>query len=100
MAATQKGHDAFDDLAQAFRCAVHDAVVQAVTEALSGHSEGASLLDVPAVAERLAISTAKVKRLIAAGELGSVLIGRRRLVPAEALAAYVQSLQPEQLRLF
>jgi excisionase family DNA binding protein len=79
--------------------AIHQALVKvpAGTEGITG---GAALLDVGTVAERLSVSEPKVKRLIAAGELRSVLLGRRRLVPSEAVTAYIRSLEAEQLRLF
>lgn len=41
---------------------------------------------------RLGISASKVNQLIATGELRSVKIGRRRLIPDDALADYVADL--------
>lgn len=43
-------------------------------------------------AEQLSISERVLDRLIHDGEVASVLIGRRRLVAAEALADYVERL--------
>jgi excisionase family DNA binding protein len=50
-------------------------------------------------AARLGLGTTKTKKLIAAGELTGVTIGRRRKVPISAIEAYIKSLQGEQLRL-
>jgi excisionase family DNA binding protein len=87
-------------LGAAMVAVIQRSVDQALTKAVTGHSEAPSLLDVPEVASRLGISQVKVKRLIAAGELRSVLLGRRRLVPSEAVADYIRSLEGEQLKLF
>lgn len=51
------------------------------------------LYDKPAAAQQLSVSERKVAELIAAGEIASVLIGRRRLVPHDALEAYVARLR-------
>lgn len=47
----------------------------------------------PEAAEQLSISERVLDRLIRDGELGSVLLGRRRLVPADALTDYVKRLE-------
>lgn len=41
-------------------------------------------------ADQLSISARVLERLIADGEVATVKIGRRRLVPAEALTDYVE----------
>jgi excisionase family DNA binding protein len=51
------------------------------------------LYDKPAAAEQLSVSTRVLDRLIADGEIGSVLIGRRRLVPHDALEDYIARLR-------
>lgn len=48
------------------------------------------LLSAEAAAERLSIGRSKVFELIASGQLESFTIGRRRVVPAEALEEFVQ----------
>ena len=48
------------------------------------------LYSIPDAADQLSISTRVLERLIGDGEVETVKIGRRRLVPAEALAAYVE----------
>jgi excisionase family DNA binding protein len=50
-------------------------------------SPDAVLVTVPEAALRLSLSTRSVHRLIGTGRLRSVLVGRRRLIPAEALEA-------------
>lgn len=44
-------------------------------------------------AEQLSISPRVLERLIANGDVKTVMIGRRRLVPAEALDEYVARLK-------
>jgi excisionase family DNA binding protein len=51
------------------------------------------LYDIPAAAEQLSVSARVLERLIKDGEVDTVKIGRRRLVPAEALADYVERLR-------
>lgn len=51
------------------------------------------LYDKPAAAEQLSISERVLERLITAGEVESVLIGRRRLVPHDALTDYLERLR-------
>src|SRR5436309_3277240 len=61
----------------------------AVTEAL--------LLPVPGAAEALSVSTRLVEKLIAAGELRSLRLGRRaRRIPREAIVEYIARLAGEQ----
>jgi excisionase family DNA binding protein len=50
------------------------------------------LYDLDQAAEMLSVSRRVVDRLIRDGELDSVKLGRRRLVPHEALEAYVARL--------
>lgn len=51
------------------------------------------LHSIPAAADELSVSTRVVERLIADGEIATVKIGRRRLVPDEALVDYVERLK-------
>ena len=51
-----------------------------------------ALLTVAEAAKRLGIGCTKTKALIGEGQLGSVTIGRRRLVPAAAIDDYVAEL--------
>ena len=50
------------------------------------------LVSIPEAAAALGIGTTKTKALIAAGQLRSVQIDRRRFVPVAALHQYVASL--------
>lgn len=50
------------------------------------------LVDLSGTAERLQISVRGVRRLVASGELPSVLVGkRRRLVPSYAIDEYIRA---------
>lgn len=51
------------------------------------------LYDKPSAADELSISERVLERLIKDGEIKTVTIGRRRLVPAEALADYIERLR-------
>lgn len=48
---------------------------------------------IPEAAEQLSISARVLDRLIADGKIETVKIGRRRLVPDDALDAYIQKLR-------
>lgn len=47
------------------------------------------LLDVETVADRLSLGRTVIYRLLGDGSLRSIKIGKRRLVPTEALAEFV-----------
>lgn len=51
------------------------------------------LYTVPDAAAQLSVSERKVRDLVADGAIDSVLIGRRRLIPHDALAAYIERLK-------
>jgi excisionase family DNA binding protein len=51
------------------------------------------LLDVEATARSLSIGKTKLFELIRAGELSTVAIGRRRLIPRDEVLAYVERLR-------
>lgn len=51
------------------------------------------LYSVPDAADQLSVSARVLERLIADGEVDTVKIGRRRLVPAEAIEDYVKRLR-------
>ncbi|MCM0618756.1 excisionase family DNA-binding protein [Nocardioides bruguierae] len=50
------------------------------------------LYDLPTAATRLSLSVRVIEQLVAAGEIDSVRIGRRRLLRSEDLAGYVDRL--------
>lgn len=51
------------------------------------------LYTVPDAAEQISVSERKMRELIRDGQVESVLIGRRRMVPHQALADYVERLR-------
>jgi excisionase family DNA binding protein len=50
---------------------------------------------IPEAAARLGIGRTVLYQKIAAGQIGSVLVGRRRLIPDSALRAFVANLEKE-----
>lgn len=55
------------------------------------------LLEVDEACAQLRVRRSTLYKLIGKGQLGSVLIGRRRLIPADSLRAFVQRLQNDQV---
>lgn len=53
----------------------------------------ALLYSIPDAAGQLSVSARVLERLIKDGEVDTVKIGRRRLVPAEALSDYIERLR-------
>lgn len=51
------------------------------------------LNEIPEVCARTCLGRSKVYALIDSGELGSVKVGKRRLIPEAALLAFVDQLQ-------
>jgi excisionase family DNA binding protein len=82
--------DPYEQLADAIRAMVEDVVAQALGP-MRAAPTGPVMIPVPEAATRLGIGVTKVKELIAAGRLASVLVGRRRLVPVAALDDFVKS---------
>jgi len=80
--------DPFQALGEALQAVIEDAVAKALASVKTASSEDAAMLSVPEAAERLGVGTTKVKQLIASGQLASVTIGRRRLVPAENVRSF------------
>ena len=61
---------------------------------------GSSLLSVSEAGESLGVSVSTVWRMIRRGDISSVRLGGRRLVPADALEARVRERQDEELAPF
>jgi len=80
--------DPFQALGEALQAVIEDAVAKALASVKTPSSEDAIMLSVPEAAERLGVGTTKIKQLIASGQLASVTIGRRRLVPAENVRSF------------
>jgi excisionase family DNA binding protein len=53
----------------------------------------ARLLNIEAVMERLGVGRSTVFELIGDGQLRSVKVGRRRLVPESAITLFIQNLE-------
>lgn len=54
------------------------------------------LLSVKEAAEVMGVGRTKAFELLATGKLEGVLIGHRRLIPADAIAAFVERLRADQ----
>ena len=98
--------DPYRLLAEALSAVVRQAVKAAVAEAVAEISSDLTppadpvvVLDVAEAAARIGLSQSKTKRLLAAGEIASISMGRRRKVPVAAIDAYLRRLSGEQLRL-
>ncbi|MBO0691614.1 MAG: helix-turn-helix domain-containing protein [Acidimicrobiaceae bacterium] len=74
-------------LAEAIADLIDEAVNRATANPVS--TNRAITVSVAEAAERLAVGTTTVKTLIASGELPSVLVGDRRLIPVAALEAFI-----------
>ncbi|MGW3542051.1 excisionase family DNA-binding protein [Nocardia niigatensis] len=55
----------------------------------------ARLHQIPSACDRLGVGRSMLFELIKNGELGSVKVGRRRLVPESAIVAYIERLTRE-----
>lgn len=90
------GPNPYEALAEAFAEIVRDAVAEAVGRlGKQAGAEDSALVGVPEAARRLNLGETTTKREIAAGRLRSVLVGRRRLVPVDAISEFAQRLTPE-----
>jgi excisionase family DNA binding protein len=56
------------------------------------------MLSIEEASRRLSISSSKLKKMIAAGEIHSVKVGDRRLVPLAALQTFANSDEVESSR--
>jgi excisionase family DNA binding protein len=65
--------------------------LRAEVQKLTAEPDAPDLLTVEEATARLRLSERTVRSLISSGELPSVKIKRRRLVPAEALEAFIHS---------
>ena len=80
--------DPFHALGEALQAVIEDAVSRALASVGVKTTDDAVMLSVPEAAEQLGVGTTKVKQLIASGQLASVTIGRRRLVPAANVRSF------------
>ena len=70
------------------RAVVDDVVSRVVAAMMPGSNNNEVMVSVPDAATRLGLGTTTLKELIAAGEIQSVKVGARRLVPVRALEAF------------
>ena len=71
-----------------------EVLAEAVAQRLANRStEPAKLLGVREAAARLGVSERTIRELVATGELRSLRVGRRRLVPVDAIADYVRGIE-------
>ncbi len=83
----------YEALAAALAEVVRDAVADAIaTMADQPNTQETAFVGVSEAARRLNLGETTTKREIAAGRLRSVLLGRRRLVPVNAIAEFAQGL--------
>lgn len=80
--------DPFQALGEALRAVIEEAVSKALASIRVPTTDDVVMLSVPEAAERLGVGTTKIKQLIASGQLASVTIGRRRLVPAANVRSF------------
>lgn len=80
--------DPFQALGEALQAVIEEAVSKALASVKASTADDTVMLSVPEAAERLGVGTTKVKQLIASGQLASVTIGRRRLVPAANVRSF------------
>jgi excisionase family DNA binding protein len=80
--------DPFQALGEALRAVIEEAVSRALASVRMTTTDDTVMLSIPEAAERLGVGTTKVKQLIASGQLASVTIGRRRLVPAAIVRSF------------
>jgi excisionase family DNA binding protein len=82
----------YDALADALAAMVRQAVADAVAQVSAAPADTAAMVPVPEAAARLGVGVTKTKKLIASGELRSVLVEGRRLVSVAAIADLVSRL--------
>lgn len=77
--------DPLEAFGEALRAVIEEAVSKALASIRAARTDDAVMLSIPEAAHRLGIGTTKVKQLVASGELASLTIGRRRLIPATSV---------------
>jgi excisionase family DNA binding protein len=99
--------DPYDALADAIRAVAEDIVARMVDAVKPGsESDGSVMVSMPEAARRMGIGTTKLKELLAAGEIPSVKVGDRRLVPVSGLEAFTsgqldgEKLTPKSSRVY
>jgi excisionase family DNA binding protein len=85
------GRDPYEKLGIALQAVIEHAVATAVASIPTAGATAPVMLSIPQAAKRLGVGTTKLKQLIVAGEVESVTIGRRRLVPNVALQEFASA---------
>ena len=90
--------DPYERLGVALQAVVEQAVATALAAVPASGSTTPVMLSIPQAAKQLGVGTTKLKQLIASGQLKSVTLGRRRLVPSVALEAFATDWQADLAR--
>lgn len=85
---TGQDQEPFELLAVALQAVIEHAVNSALASLPDVVTTEPVMLSIPEAANQLGVGTTKVKQLIASGQLDSITIGRRRLVPAASVRAF------------
>jgi excisionase family DNA binding protein len=80
--------DPYRSLGAALQAVIEHAVTSALASLPASGAVEPFMLSVAEAAEQLGVGTTKVKQLIATGQLASVTIGRRWLVPTASIPAF------------
>jgi excisionase family DNA binding protein len=80
--------DPYEALGEVLRAIVEDAVAGALAAVKPATGPDPVMVSVQEAAARLGVGTTKLKQLVAGGQLPSVVIGRRRLIPLAGLIAF------------
>jgi excisionase family DNA binding protein len=80
--------DPYDAPADALRAVVDDLVSRVVAAIQPGADKHEVMVSIAEAAKRLGLGTTKLKELIATGQIESVKVGERRLVPVSALEVF------------
>lgn len=83
-----QGQDPCELLAIALQAVIEHAVNSVLASLPDVVTAEPVMLSIPEAANQLGVGTTKVKQLIASGELDSITIGRRRLIPAASVRAF------------
>lgn len=79
----------FDLLLDGLGDQIADRVIQRLDEHLATRNVAPDAYRVEDAAHALGLSTREVKRRVADGSLGSIKVGRARLIPREAIARFL-----------
>jgi excisionase family DNA binding protein len=84
----------YDELSAALASVVRQAVADALAAVppSTGSVDTAAMVSVPEAANRLGLGVTKTKKLIASGDIPSVMLEGRRLVPVAGIESYVDQL--------